>query len=1542
MNTQAVSNNDIATFLQKSSAAMAEANNSLEETIALGTAATEITRDASNTGNVLKTMAMRIRGYDEETNMLSADLQELSGEIANVTKTAEHPMGISLFTDETKNTYKSTYQILKEISEIYDELSDKQQANLLELLGGKRNGQAVAAILNNFETVEKSLKTMSNSAGNAMKEMGIIQDSLTYKINKLKETGTGIFQNIFNKSELSSTIDVLTGILQFVEKITNGLGLLGTTISGIGIAVLIKNFSKIKEFAIEAATIDNVNAMFKAYQAGTMTVEGVTAAMAGLSAEKQIQVVVDSALSASEKELMLQELGLTEAEISQALATQGVAAAETTATATTVSLSAAFKALFTTLLHNPFVLAAAAIITLIGVLNKLSKARQKAYEAAQEETEKAQEKSQKIKQESETIEELIEKYKELKESENSDSPETRAQILDIQNQIVGAVGEQAYQLDLVNGKLDEEIAKLETIKNQKMEELLMSYKGEYVAAADEGNKFNYNEGNAMYSLRHESANSVAFDTSDVREQSRANIIVDEALRNANMGNAGLRNVSADDFSVIHFYSENLKDKLAAVDVALKALENNKDFDAMNSEYYHELSTIRAQMYATVQKQEQAANSYLSALTQQQAQIGNSEVNSLETYRKYRKEIIENIQNDSVIQDAISNGFFDESYLDTYVDGYLSTLSSMSTYYKQWQNAQTAWTQEEATRRAEEAKGAALAVFANTPKMSFADLLNLEDENEDTFKDRIEKYKDNVEELKEALQKYRKGELSGADMTDLQLKFPELIGHTEDFDEAVKQLLEDTNNDMMSQFISQFNKLDTSEDREQLKALMDSVLELGELDSEDLLGLFDKLDSDLQDIVDNYINNMNKLEEAAVAFSHGDLVPEDLKELYELFPELMYESGDLGVAIDRLKGKLNSNMLAKFEAQFGKLDNAKDIEALEKYRNAVLKVGSTVGKTTFEIDIETEISGVQDLLTAMKESVTSTGLTKQSIENLKERYDKLFESNPAEKQKLLKELFEKTENGIHLNTEALRKLEHEYEKYTKGEIDKELSNLIKQYEDLSKQIDNASSAAEGAQLYAKRQDILTQIENISTLAAEYEGLTSAFHKWEEAQSIGEEGDMYDSLAKGLENIKQLYDDGLVGTNKFRTAVQLMSNQDLSTANIEQLISAYEKGYDKMTRYFTEGSEGCTNFLQDVQALNKEWAHMNQDGSWEINFGVGNDQEIADKLGINVEAIQSILRKLSDYGFDINLDSIYSKLDLAKTKAEEATEKLKAMGITDFVVNFDSTSVLYLDEQIEKTKEALKEFTNTKGEVDLSLPGAEQVQQILEGLILQRQSLEIPVIMEVKTDNADSDVEKLVQKLKNFWGAYSQLQMSVQTNADTTQAQQQVDNWKAEIGKSDVELLAKLGIDTTSLETLNTSIKNITEEMLVNVGVDLSEVKKFEEKDKNEEATVTYKVDSKEVEKFQNKNKNEQWTVTYGVNQNEVNNFMNKNLDRYATLTYNVVTNGSPKVEGTAHVYGTAHARGTAFKSGDWGAKDSGIALMGELGREKLRLYIAICI
>lgn len=246
-NTAATSNAEIVNMLAKSSSAMREANNTLEQTIALETAAVEITRDDDSVGTAFKTVSMRIRGYDEETESYTNDIEELSGKIADLTKTASTPGGISLFADDAKTEYKSTYQLLKEISEIYGQLTDKEQAGLLETLAGKRQGQILAATINNFSAAEKAMENMANSAGSADKEMNVIVDSLDYKLNRLKETwGTGIAQNLFEREDMKSFLDFLIKLGEVFDALTSKIGLFGTIGVGagvFGIRQIVKNFA---------------------------------------------------------------------------------------------------------------------------------------------------------------------------------------------------------------------------------------------------------------------------------------------------------------------------------------------------------------------------------------------------------------------------------------------------------------------------------------------------------------------------------------------------------------------------------------------------------------------------------------------------------------------------------------------------------------------------------------------------------------------------------------------------------------------------------------------------------------------------------------------------------------------------------------------------------------------------------------------------------------------------------------------------------------------------------------------------------------------------------------------------------------------------------------------------------------------------------------------------------------------------------------------------------------------------------------------------
>lgn len=242
----ATSNSDIVDMLERSSAAMKAANNDIRETIALESAAVEITQNAESTGTAFRTISMRLRGYDEETEELSDDLKNITGDIADLTKTANNTQGVSLFVDGDPNTYKSTYQILKDISVVWDDLTDKQQAGLLEKLGGKRGGQVIAGILQDFDRVDYALEQMENAAGSADKEMEVIQDSIEYKLNAFKQEWVGIVQTFIDRGYLGIIIDGFTKLSEVIGKITDISPILTTSIAAFSGFSLVKKFGNPK------------------------------------------------------------------------------------------------------------------------------------------------------------------------------------------------------------------------------------------------------------------------------------------------------------------------------------------------------------------------------------------------------------------------------------------------------------------------------------------------------------------------------------------------------------------------------------------------------------------------------------------------------------------------------------------------------------------------------------------------------------------------------------------------------------------------------------------------------------------------------------------------------------------------------------------------------------------------------------------------------------------------------------------------------------------------------------------------------------------------------------------------------------------------------------------------------------------------------------------------------------------------------------------------------------------------------------------------
>lgn len=240
-NTQPVTAKDLGEILTRSSAAMSAANNTLEETIALGTAANSVIQDADTVGTTLKSLSMYLRAAKSDAENAGIEVDGMANSVSELRSELKSLTGVDIMLD-SKN-FKSTYQIMKELSQVWSGLSDVTQANVTEMIGGKRNANAVSAILNNFDVAESAMESAANSANVAWEENEKYLDSIQGRLAQLDASFQVLSQDVLSSGLVKSGVSFLTSIVKLLDKIIN---LTGALPAGLGIAAFATQLGKPK------------------------------------------------------------------------------------------------------------------------------------------------------------------------------------------------------------------------------------------------------------------------------------------------------------------------------------------------------------------------------------------------------------------------------------------------------------------------------------------------------------------------------------------------------------------------------------------------------------------------------------------------------------------------------------------------------------------------------------------------------------------------------------------------------------------------------------------------------------------------------------------------------------------------------------------------------------------------------------------------------------------------------------------------------------------------------------------------------------------------------------------------------------------------------------------------------------------------------------------------------------------------------------------------------------------------------------------------
>ena len=326
-NNFAISSKGVGEALQRSASALAVAGNTIDESIALAVGMNAVVQDPEKVGTVLKTSSMYLRAAEtdleaagEATDGMAKSVSELRAELLLLTNNK-----VDIMADD--NTFKSTIQIYRELAAVWDELADVDAANILELIGGKRNATANASLLQNFDDVEKALASSTGAVGSATKENEKYLDSIQGKLSKLKATFEEFSANFISSDMVKMVVSLgtlLLSVLTALDKIHLLIPLLTLSVTAL--------IARKKALQLAEST-SLVNTLASSIIKEKAVTDTLATSVALLSTKEKALLVTQiekaatsGAIDAGQKAQIVSTLGLTSAEGALTIANKGLAA----------------------------------------------------------------------------------------------------------------------------------------------------------------------------------------------------------------------------------------------------------------------------------------------------------------------------------------------------------------------------------------------------------------------------------------------------------------------------------------------------------------------------------------------------------------------------------------------------------------------------------------------------------------------------------------------------------------------------------------------------------------------------------------------------------------------------------------------------------------------------------------------------------------------------------------------------------------------------------------------------------------------------------------------------------------------------------------------------------------------------------------------------------------------------------------------------------------------------------------------------------------
>ena len=510
---------------------------------------------------------------------------------------------------------------------------------------------------------------------------------------------------------------------------------------------------------------------------------------------------------------------------------------------------------------------------------------------------------------------------------------------------------------------------------------------------------------------------------------------------------------------------------------------------------------------------------------------------------------------------------------------------------------------------------------------------------------IDSLQSDISSLSDTLTKLKTGEFKDSDLTDLIQQFPQLADQTDNLQEAISNLQAD-------KLKSTLKKIDDSMD-----------------------GASDEELANAQKLKDSLIKSVD------ISDISSDKITESIKSAFE---------GDGGSRY--IAAEHGAKAAEEYNQAFSKeLKNSAGRETFYK---------ATLNQDAVKQGPETIRELYNQYLKTTEDFIQDTDIQSQ-LTDYQDKYQSLYQAQKDLKNGLMTGSTRKTFLDKFPDLAKYAGNTEDLSSAIDDLMDSMDSNVTNQFTDAIEALRDAGEDANADALQKYVNDVIAGAHDIEGAYKEIAGLkipTPQYEAAKDASSTENGGATYDDMLSMYNTAKEAYEKGLVGTDDFKTTAAMFSPTGSDDyANFAENMSKIEK-------YFTEGSDGCINFLNDLQALGLA---EQENGNWTYSLGNNMEElkETADRLGIGFEPLMSVFGKLEDYGFyndfftteeagTEKISDLYSKLaaekmHLAQIKANPNTEDY------DTALSESEKKIAEFEERIKNANANMDELVDKKG-------------------------------------------------------------------------------------------------------------------------------------------------------------------------------------------------------------------------------------------------------